>query len=111
LRRPSKPGQARLDPPAEIDRIRTAIREAIADALGPDSVADQADGFQPHVTLAYSSSMQAADAITLAIESTSTEPVEISIPAVSLIELHRDNRMYQWRTIAEAPIGASTPVP
>ncbi|TDD58020.1 2'-5' RNA ligase family protein [Kribbella antibiotica] len=91
-------------PPAEVDRIRTAVRASIADVLGPDAVPDQADGFQPHVTLAYSSSAQSADTIESAIESISSEPVEVSIPTASLIELHRDNRMYEWHTIAEVPI-------
>ncbi|GAA1719347.1 hypothetical protein GCM10009745_80420 [Kribbella yunnanensis] len=93
-------------PPAEIDRIRDAVRAAIADTLGPGSVPDEAHGFQPHVTLAYSSSSQSADVIKSAIESIASEPVEVSIPTVSLIELHRDNRMYEWHTIAEVPIGS-----
>ncbi|GAB3922129.1 hypothetical protein GCM10029976_010160 [Kribbella albertanoniae] len=93
-------------PPTEIDRIRTAVRASIADALGPDSVPDRADGFQPHVTLAYSSSSQPAEAITSAIESISSEPVQISVPTATLIELHRDSRMYEWHTVAEVPIGS-----
>lgn len=92
-------------PPTEADRIRTAVREAIADALGPDAVPDRADGFQPHVTVAYSSGAQPAGAITAGLESISTAPVDVQIRAISLIELHRDNRMYEWQTVAEAPIG------
>jgi 2'-5' RNA ligase len=95
-------------PPAEVDRIRVAVRASIADALGPDSVPDPADGFQPHVTLAYSSSSQSANTIESAIDSISSEPVEVSISSASLIELHRDDRMYEWHTIAEVPIGSET---
>jgi hypothetical protein len=59
-------------------------------------------------TLAYSSSSQPPDTIASALEGVPTDPVEASIQAASLIELHRDNRMYEWRTIAQAAIGAST---
>lgn len=98
-------------PPTEADRVRTALRAAIADTLGPDAVPERPDGFQPHVTVAYSSSTQPAEKITDAIESIATSPAEVPIKTASLIELHRDQKMYEWRTIAALPVAEASAQP
>lgn len=35
------------------------------------------------------------------------DPTNLTINAVSLIETHRDNRMYEWRTVEAVPLGHS----
>ena len=92
-------------PPAAVDQIRSAIRAAIADHLGADEVPDNADGFQPHVTIAYSAGVQPARSVEAALAAVEPPAVTTAVPQASLIELHRDRRMYEWRTIAEAQIG------
>lgn len=60
-----------------------------------------AEGFQPHVGLAYVNRDQAASEVVEAIDSSGDpEPSNVTIPHVGLIEMHRDNRMYEWRTVA-----------
>lgn len=92
-------------PPAAVDQIRATVRAAITDHLGPDAVPDNAQGFQPHVTLAYSAAVQSARDAESALATIQPPAVTTVIPCASLIEMHRDRRMYEWRTIAEARIG------
>lgn len=92
-------------PPTAVDQIRATVRSAIADHLGPEAVPDNAQGFQPHVTLAYSSTVQPARDTEAALAAIQPAAVTTAIPSASLIEMHRDRRMYEWRTIAEARIG------
>jgi 2'-5' RNA ligase len=95
-------------PPAPVEpvqQLRTVVREAIADVVGPDAVPDTADGFQPHISLAYVSTEQPADNTRHAIERIDAEPVDLVVTAVSLIEMHRDRRMYEWQTVEAVPLG------
>lgn len=110
-------GPARVDPealmlpvqPAEpVIALRTAIRDAIADVWGPERVPENADGFRPHVSLAYSKTAGPAEPI---IERLATRPVtsaEITVHEATLIDLNRDHRTYQWTDIATADLSAPT---
>ncbi|MET7279912.1 2'-5' RNA ligase family protein [Kribbella sp. NPDC005582] len=89
-------------PPDAVAQIRTTIRAAMAERI---AVPEKAEGFQPHVTVAYSSSEQPAAEVAAALSAVSVAAVDCAISSASLIELHRDRRMYEWRTIAELPIG------
>ena len=46
-----------------VNRLRAVIRAAIADVWGPDHVPEDADGFRPHVSLAYSNAAGPAEPI------------------------------------------------
>lgn len=110
-------GPARVDPealmlplqPAEpVIALRSAIRAAIADVWGPDGVPENADGFRPHVSLAYSNTAGPAEPI---IERLAARPVtsaEITVCRAALIDLNRDHRVYQWTDIATADLSAPT---
>ncbi len=87
--------------------VRTAIREAMSGALAGASV-PEGDAFQPHVSLAYSNREHPTADVIRALDEISPEPVQATIDHAALIELHRDNRMYEWRTIALTPL-ATTP--
>jgi 2'-5' RNA ligase len=87
--------------------LRQAIREAMAATLGETGVPEKDEGFQPHISLAYSNGPHPSDSILRALEETITEPVNVVIDKVSLIELHRDRRMYAWHTRAVAHLGAT----
>ncbi len=89
-------------PSGAVEQIRTAIRAAMAEWI---AVPEKADGFRPHVTVAYSSSERSAAEVVAALWAVSVAAVSCSISSASLIELHRDRRMYEWRTIAELPVG------
>lgn len=93
-------------PPDAVDAIRRAVRAGMADAIGAGSVAETADGFQPHVSLAYVNRDQDAAAVTDVVDAVDEpEPVAVDIRHASLIAMHRDHQMYEWRTVADAAIG------
>jgi 2'-5' RNA ligase len=93
------------DPVVPVQEIRHTVRAAIGDVFGPDAVPDSADGYQPHISLAYVSTPQPASTTLDAINRVTTDPADLTINAVSLIEMHRDDRMYEWRTIEAVPLG------
>ena len=92
-----------LEPrPAEpISVLRRTLRDVTADVLG---AAPGRAEFSPHVSIAYVNADQPAAATVAAVESIRPAPAEVTIDAASLIEQHRDNRMYEWRTIAALPL-------
>jgi 2'-5' RNA ligase len=94
-------------PVVPVQEIRHTVRAAIADVFGASAVPDNADGYQPHISLAYVDAEQSASATLAAIERVNAAPADVTINAVSLIEMHRDNRMYEWRTIEAVPLGQS----
>lgn len=86
--------------------VRDATRLAIGDALGPQRrPADSPWAFVPHVTLAYATTDVPEAPVAQALESVDARPVEVTPAHASLIELHRDRRQYEWRTLARVPIG------
>ncbi|MGH3837948.1 MAG: 2'-5' RNA ligase family protein [Pseudonocardiaceae bacterium] len=110
-------GPARVDPealmlpvhPAEpVTRLRTAIRAAIADVWGPDNVPEAANGFCPHVSLAYSNAAGPAEPIIQRLAARSVTAAEITVRRAALIDLNRDHRAYEWNDIATAELGTRT---
>ncbi|MGH3930442.1 MAG: 2'-5' RNA ligase family protein [Pseudonocardiaceae bacterium] len=109
-------GPARVDPealmlpvrpPEPVAALRTAIRAAIADVWGPDTVPEDPHDFRPHVSLAYSNHTGPAEPITQRLAAHPLTSTEITIHRASLIELNRDHRAYEWTDIATAEL--STP--
>lgn len=105
-------GPAVLDPeavllhvhPDELVRaVRDSIRAAIGDVLG--DIPEQADGFTPHVSVAYSASDDPADPIAQVLAENDATPAQARISSAELIVIHRDNRMYEWETFADVPLG------
>jgi len=80
--------------------LRSHIRDAIADAWGNDRVPEPTEGWRPHVSLAYSNAAGPAQPIADALAAHAPQTVEVTISAVSLIELNRDHRMYEWDNVA-----------
>lgn len=91
-------------PASEVDRLRTAIRAALGEVLGVANVPESGTGYQPHLSLAYSSGDQPAEPIVAALDAAPGPPVELEVTEAALIIQHRDNRMYEWTTKARAPI-------
>ncbi|MDG4793035.1 2'-5' RNA ligase family protein [Micromonospora sp. WMMD1082] len=92
-----------IRPWAAVERVRAAVRASIA-AVWP-VVPEPADGFRPHLTIAYSG----APAPTAPIRARLAElrhlpPVTATISEVSLIALRREDRTYRWSTVATAPL-------
>jgi 2'-5' RNA ligase len=97
------------DPVEPLSRLKQAIRQAIATAVGDDVSDADAPEYQPHVSFAYVSADQSPAAVLKAIDAVDTTPAELRIDTVPLIEMHRDNRMYEWRNLRTVQLGTSVP--
>jgi 2'-5' RNA ligase len=89
--------------PEPFTRVRNAIRAAIAEVRGEAS--ESPDGFRAHATLAYANGRGDRVAIRQALDTVSGT-ARAAFGHVDLIELHRDNGMYEWaawRSVALGP--------
>ena len=108
-------GPARVDPetvqmpalPVEpIVQLRQAIRKGIAAVWGDDNVPEEIEGFQPHVTLAYSNGPGSIGDIQSALDEVGPQTAIIAVSAISLIDLNRDRKRYEWHEIVRLPLGS-----
>jgi 2'-5' RNA ligase len=79
------------------------VREAIGDVLG--EVPEKAEGFTPHVSVAYSAGDGPAAPIAQVLDDIDVAPAQARISSVELIVIHRDNQMYEWEPFARVPLG------
>lgn len=90
--------------PAEpVRAVRDAIRGAIGDVL--PEVPEQAGGFTPHVSVAYSSARGPAEPVMQALANQMITPATARISTAELIVIHRDNHMYEWTPYAQVQLG------
>jgi 2'-5' RNA ligase len=93
--------------PAEPDRplvdIRLLLRRAVAEAAGQGQPAE-ADKFRPHVSVAYLTTSGPSEPYIAAIRLVSAPPAVVDITHIDLIEMHRDNLMYEWTIVDRLPI-------
>ncbi|MFJ9719935.1 2'-5' RNA ligase family protein [Streptomyces sp. NPDC101213] len=92
---------ARPDEP--LQQVRRAVRAAIGDVM--DEVPEEADGFRPHVSVAYSAAEGPAEPVVQALAGLGERSARVRISAADLIVIHRDNRMYEWETYASVALG------
>ncbi|GAA3783887.1 hypothetical protein GCM10022403_018220 [Streptomyces coacervatus] len=92
-----------VHPDDPVRAVRDAIRAAIGEVLG--EVPEKAEGFTPHVSVAYSAGDGPAAPITEVLDGLSLTPARARISSAELIVLHRDNLMYEWETLATVPLG------
>lgn len=95
-----------------MDEIRTNVHEAIVDVLGTDRTPD-ADlpealrGYRPHVSIAYVNRPGDSSTYIEALRGVSHDPVTVPIQKVSVLNFHRDNRMYEWTRSVPVSVGLS----
>lgn len=89
--------------PEAFTQLRREVRAGIADALG--ECPEPEEGFRAHVSAAYSNADADSAPIRNALALAQPEPVQASYSKISLIVIHRDNRMYEWTTIRELRLG------
>jgi 2'-5' RNA ligase len=85
--------------------IRQAIRAGIADVWGAGAVLESDAVFRPHTSLGYINADGPAQPIRDAIDTVHAAPAHATIDSVALIEMHRDQQMYQWREYARLRLG------
>lgn len=74
---------------------------------GDDNVPETADDFRPHVSLAYSNAAGPADPIAQRLAAYPMTSTEITVNRVSLIDLNRDHRAYEWTEVATVGLGTA----
>ncbi|MEU9882590.1 2'-5' RNA ligase family protein [Streptomyces phaeochromogenes] len=92
-----------VEPDGPVRAVRGAIREAIADVLG--EAPERAEGFTPHVSVAYSAGDGPTEPIAQVLAGLDVAPAAARISTAELIVIHRDNQMYEWESFAEVPLG------
>ncbi|MEV0220323.1 2'-5' RNA ligase family protein [Streptomyces sp. NPDC050704] len=92
-----------VHPEEPVRAIRDAIRTAIGEVLG--EVPEKAEGFTPHVSVAYSAGDGPAAPIAEALAGLNAAPAGARISTAELIVIHRDNQMYEWESFAKVPLG------
>jgi hypothetical protein len=98
----------KAEPPQPLYRLRMAVYDAITSVLGPDKFSEPRPGpsqFNPHVSAAYVNSDGPAEPIAEAIANLDPQPVTATFAKISLLEFHRDRRMYEWTRATPLAIG------
>jgi 2'-5' RNA ligase len=90
-------------PDGALTPMRDAIRAAIADVRGPRRVPG-GPAWAPHVSIAYGSADGPADAFEAALDGEDAVAA-MTVDAIKLIRLGRDQRVYEWETLASVPLG------
>lgn len=98
-----------LEPDGCLDELVQAVRAATAEALGESAMQDAwpRPAF-PHLSLAYAAGVVPREQVEAALAAVPEAVVETTVRAVSLVELHRDHRQYEWRRMARVPVGPDT---
>jgi len=95
--------------PAEpIYRLRLAVYQAIAAALGPRAVQlapPAREQYVPHVSVAYVNRKGRAQPVFDALSHTHEPPVTVTFRVAPILTFHRDHQMYEWTTARPIPIG------
>lgn len=99
----------RVTPADPVRQLRDELRTAIAEVWGDSGVPEAADGFDPHVSLAYSNRSGEMAPILAAATAVDPPPGRVTVAHADLIVLHRDHRQYEWTTHTEVPLGESPP--
>ncbi|MEO6085160.1 MAG: 2'-5' RNA ligase family protein [Umezawaea sp.] len=99
IQMPARP----LEPLAE---LRLAIRAAIGDVWGPDNVPEPEEGFRAHVSLGYANAAGPAAPVAKALDVHGGHTAEVTVTSVSLIDLNRDDKAYEWTDVATVTLGS-----
>jgi 2'-5' RNA ligase len=91
-------------PVEPLDEVRGRVRAAIADVWGTDQV-PEAQSWWPHVTLAYANTAGPIEPVADTLTAQPEQRADVEITAVSLIDLNRDNKAYEWVDVATVRLG------
>ncbi len=94
----------RVLPAAPVERLRATLREAIAAVWGAGQVPEAAEGFSPHVSVAYSNAEGPAAPLIARVERAGPQQATVTIRAAQLLDLERDTHVYRWKTQATVPL-------
>lgn len=90
------------EPNEPLSRLREILSRAVTGVRGTDVPTDDPRfAFSPHVTMAYVNANADGQGLKEALERTPAPAAARVSPVLALIELRRDNRQYEWRTVRE----------
>jgi len=89
-----------IEPEGALDPVRNAVRTAVM-----NEVTTQHESWVPHVTLAYSTSVQPAAPIIAALGRRLPEH-DISVDCISLVVQEGAERLWNWQPVAEISLGS-----
>lgn len=90
--------------------LLTRMHRAVIDVIGAnDSAGDMPapEQFNPHVSLAYVNADGQVQPIADALQAVTTTTVAATFRKASLLEFHRDHRMYEWTSATPIAIGST----
>lgn len=91
--------QLPVQPIEPLQELRYLLRAAIADVWGADSVPELPD-LNPHVTLGYWTRPAPTAPLIAYLAAADADVATLTITSVSLLNLNRDDQMYQWTPTA-----------
>jgi 2'-5' RNA ligase len=92
-----------IRPPHALDPIRTAIRDAVAEAVSVHQLADEPD-WTPHLSVAYSHGDGPAAPVIDALADR-PDPRPLTVREVHLVSQERTGRLYRWDRLTAAALG------
>ncbi|MEV0613508.1 2'-5' RNA ligase family protein [Nonomuraea sp. NPDC050404] len=96
--------QFQVRPAEPMRAVRHALREAIAEVRGCEGVTGTEEEWVPHMSIAYSNSDGPAEPYEAALRGVDPDPVTVTVRAMQLIVLERDEHLYRWATKATIPL-------
>lgn len=93
-----------VQPVEAVAVVRQAVREAIGEVWGKGRVPEAAEGFHPHVSLAYANTSGASLAPIRELLDRHADVVPLTLRRVALIDLNRDEG-YRWRAVLTSSLG------
>ena len=97
--------QMPVQPLRSVIDLRLALRKGIADVWGENNVPETMEGFRPHVTIAYSNGEAPISEIESSLQAAGSLIGDAQISTVSLIQLNRDRKRYEWNEFATVRFG------
>jgi 2'-5' RNA ligase len=88
--------------------VRAALQAAIGDVWGTSNIPEAGTAFRPHLTLAYSAGVVAIPDVLRVLDRGGVSDLVVTdrIATVSLINLNRDNKRYEWTDVATVHLGS-----
>lgn len=91
------------EPSPGLSRLRDELVASVGEVRG-EHAPEPPSPFVPHVSIAYANGPADPAGVTAALAAANVTPVHGIHPTLSLVEMHRDDRQYQWRTISSFPL-------
>ena len=104
--------QLEADHAVHLRELRDRLQDADAETRGRNRVPDWRAPLHPHVTLAYANARNDTASLRQALAEREPETtVDLTVTKVSLLRLHRTDRLYHWDVLADVPFARPEPHP